>query len=235
MRSYLAISPGPRLRAPCHGLREADPPPSAGRCFLPFQGPGAGQPLAPLPSGPSSGGDGLAGWPWLSRRDRRRGGGRRCGIPAPADAGARAAVVYEPITVSAPRRAQEGSGCRGGRPLPGQTREQPLRDLTAPGPGPGGLCPRSRSPSRPSPLVPHSRLTVRREASGSRLRAVPSRNRPTAPPSLCSPRGTGESCAHALARVAPGLEGEGQDPTREARSTTGIVVGCGGLSCTHQG
>lgn len=43
-------------------------------------------------------------------------GGRRCGIPAPADAGARAAVVYEPVTVSEPQRGQAGSGCQEGRP-----------------------------------------------------------------------------------------------------------------------
>lgn len=128
----------------------------------------------------------------------RGGGGRRCGIPAPADADARAAVVYEPVTVSEPRRAQEGSGCRGGRPLPGQTPEQPLRDLAAPGPGPGGLCPRRRSPSLSSQLVPHSRLTVRREAWGSGRRAVPSRERQGAPPSLCSLQGDGNGCAHAL-------------------------------------
>lgn len=92
------------------------------------------------------------------------GGGLRCGIPAPADAGARAAVVYEPVTVSEPHRALEGSDRQGGNPLPGQTPEQQLRDLAAPGPGPGGLCPRRRSPSLSSLLVPHSRLTVRREA-----------------------------------------------------------------------
>ncbi|XP_032199064.1 uncharacterized protein LOC116590837 [Mustela erminea] len=126
------------------------------------------------------------------------GGGRRCGIPAPADAGARAAVVYEPVTVSQPRRAEEGSGCRGGRPLPGPTPEQPLRDLAAPGPGPGGLCQPRRSPSLPSQLVPHSRLTVRREARGSGRRAVPSRERRGAPPRLCSLQGDVKGCAHAL-------------------------------------
>lgn len=95
----------------------------------------------------------------------RVGGGRRCGMPAPADEDARAAVVYQPVTVSEPQRAQEGSGCcRGGRPLPGQTLERQLRDLAAPGPGPGGLCPHRRSPSLSSLLFPHSRLTVRREA-----------------------------------------------------------------------
>lgn len=34
---------------------------------------------------------------------------RRCGTAAPAEAGARAAVVYAPVTVSGPRRAHEDS------------------------------------------------------------------------------------------------------------------------------
>lgn len=88
----------------------------------------------------------------------RVGGGRRCGIPAPADLDARAAVVYQRVTVSEPRRAPGGLGCRGGSLLPGQMPEQQLRDLAAAGPGPGGLCRRRRSPSLSSPLVPHSRL-----------------------------------------------------------------------------
>ena len=90
-----------------------DEPPLCRRSSLPYQSPGARSALAVLPSGSKWRGGGLRlALAELERAARMWvGGGRRCGISAPADAGARAAVVYEPVTVSEPRRAQDGWSC----------------------------------------------------------------------------------------------------------------------------
>lgn len=98
---------------------------------------------------------------------------------------ARAAVVYKPVTVSEPQRARRRRARAAGGA--GQTPELQLRDLAAPGPGPSGLYWRSRSPSLPCRLVPHSRLTVRREA-GERSEGGTVPQTPGAPPSLRGPQ-----------------------------------------------
>lgn len=122
---------------------------------------------------------------------------------------ARAAVVYKPVTVSEPQRARRRRARAAGGA--GQTPELQLRDLAAPSPGSSGLYRRSRSPSLPSRLVPHSRLTVRREA-GERSEGGTVPQTPGAPPSLRGPQADGAASAHALAGVAASPAGEGRGP-----------------------
>lgn len=107
--SLVRRAQGPLARCPLRVTGRADP--SLGDALSPTRSPAQvesqqkrRQPRRRVPAGREEGAAATRG-------------GRRCGVPAPAEAGARAALVYEPVTVSGPRRAREALAAKeGGRP-----------------------------------------------------------------------------------------------------------------------
>lgn len=122
----------------------------------------------------------------------------------------------------------------GRAPPPGPDAKQPLRDLSASGPGPSGLCLSRRSPTLPSPFVPHSEVNGPKRSQGSGRRAVPSPQAPGSPAQPLKP-----SKEWAVRKRSPGSPQDWRAKagagTQEARSTTGIVIGREGPRVVHLG
>lgn len=92
-----------------------------------------------------------AGPDWLGKRGRRGGEEEVAGAGSRRQLmrGARAAVVYEPVTVSEPQRGQEGSGCQRG--LAKQHSSSYVTSLL-PAPGPAGCAGAAAAPPFPPGL-----------------------------------------------------------------------------------
>lgn len=157
------------------------------------------------------------------------GGGRRCGISAPADAGARAAV-YEPVTVSSHGARRTAGAAREGAPPWPDAKEMRLRDLAAPGPGPAGWA---RAATQPRPFLP-ARSSFRVAGPKEALRgavgeAAPSPRASESPPRYCSREVAERAARMRSLRLRHGLGPSVGGPEHDEDCSWV----CGGLSCVY--